>query len=253
MISFLIGLACFALAFWVTVDTKKTEFSGFYDESALLLLITGPIAVVLVSRGIFATLKGFKTVIGILFSSPRSQSKRVIKDLSELHAAVRSEGLGSLMSFKDRVKNQFLREGIQMVLGGFSADEIRQHLSVKIQMNQSLYQNTGDLFETLGKNCPAMGLIGTVIGLILMLSHLSDPTNIGTGMAVALLATLYGLILGTVIYTPLCDKVRHYGEKMYEIELMALNGLILIKDKKSEGHLENIFSTYSRHGKKSSS
>jgi chemotaxis protein MotA len=90
-----------------------------------------------------------------------------------------------------------------------------------------------------------MGLLGTIVGLVQMLSNMSDPTRLGPGMALALLTTLYGLLLGTVVYTPISEKIAIYAEKTLQRDLMILEGVMLMKEKKSHAHLRDVLSTYS--------
>ena len=87
-------------------------------------------------------------------------------------------------------------------------------------------------------------MIGTLMGLIGMMSNLSDPATIGSGMALALITTLYGLLLGTILYAPFGEKIAIEAEKSQELNLMVMEGVLALKGKKSSVHLKNIMSTY---------
>jgi chemotaxis protein MotA len=92
-------------------------------------------------------------------------------------------------------------------------------------------------------------MIGTLMGLIGMMANLSDPASIGSGMALALITTLYGLLLGTIIYAPFGEKIALEAEKSQELDLMVLEGVLALKSKKSSVHLKNIMATYGTNNK----
>jgi chemotaxis protein MotA len=101
-----------------------------------------------------------------------------------------------------------------------------------------------NLFENMSKLCPGMGMIGTLMGLIAMLSNMNDPTKLGSGMAMALITTLYGLMLGTILYGPWGEKIQIEAEKIHEIDMMVLEGVLNIRGKKSSIHMKDIVKTY---------
>ena len=101
-------------------------------------------------------------------------------------------------------------------------------------------------FENMAKVSPGVGMIGTLLGLIGMMSQISDPSTIGSGMALALITTLYGLLLGTLLYAPFGEKISIEAEKILEIDTLVLEGVLALKDKKSSLHLKDIMKTYSK-------
>jgi chemotaxis protein MotA len=158
---------------------------------------------------------------------------------------VRNEGVGVLAKYKPAIRNPMLKDGITLILSGFTADEIRHNLTAKINTKQTQFTHASTLFENLGKLCPGIGMLGTIVGLVKMLSNMSDPSALGPGMAVALITTLYGLLLGTVVYSPVGEKITIYAEKILQLDLMILEGVLLLKEKKSQAHLRDVLSTYS--------
>ncbi len=87
-------------------------------------------------------------------------------------------------------------------------------------------------------------MMGTLLGLISMLSKLSDPASIGSGMALALVTTLYGLLLGTIIYAPFSEKIAIEAEKIYKLDMLVFDGVMALKGKKSSVHFRDIIKTY---------
>lgn len=249
MLSNLLGLSGFAYAFYFVVTNHATQFNGFYDKSALVLLLLAPLSVILMSHGTRQLLDGVRIIFSMAISNQQKEMLNIANILTALGHAVRQEGMGAVNQYKSQAKNQLFREGLTLILNSFTADEIRHNIIAKINTRQAQMHSASNMFETLGKLCPAMGLVGTIAGLVLMLSNLSDPTKIGAGMAVSLLATLYGLVLGTVVYTPVAEKIHNSAEKTRQLETMILEGLILLKEKKSQAHLRDVIGTYSENGR----
>ena len=96
----------------------------------------------------------------------------------------------------------------------------------------------------MSKVSPGVGMIGTLLGLINMMANLRDPSQIGGGMALAMITTLYGLILGTILYGPCSEKITLEAEKSHEVDLMVLEGVLSLNGKKSSVHMRDIMSTF---------
>lgn len=250
MLSVFFGLGGFAFSFWFVLNFHGDKFSGFFEKSAFVLLLVSPISVIFMSHSFVDFFSAMKTLFSMASMNQSKEMNNIANQLAQLSSAVRNEGIGVLAMRKDQVKNQFFRDGLTLILNSFTADEIKHNLVAKINTKQTQFSHAANLFESLGKLCPGMGLVGTIIGLVQMLSNLSDPSKLGAGMAVSLLATLYGLILGTVIYTPLSEKINIYAEKSLQLDTMIMEGVLLLKEKKSNAHLRDVLSTYQSHGGK---
>lgn len=249
MISILLGLGGFAFAFFFVLTHHAAKFEGFFDLPAFTLLTVAPISVIFVSHNFLDFFAGLRVVATMGFKNQTKEMTQIVNQLTMFSSAVRTEGMGVLATQKDRVKNPLFKEGLTLILNSFTVEEIRHNLIAKINTKQTQFEHAANLFESLGKLCPGMGLVGTIIGLVQMLTNLSDPAKLGAGMAVSLLATLYGLILGTVIYTPISEKIKIYAEKVLQIDTMIMEGVSLLKDKKSSAHFQNVVRTYSHGGK----
>lgn len=247
MLSFTFGLAGFIFSFWFVLTHHPEHFSGFFDVSAFVLLTVAPLSVTFVSHSFVDFFAGIKTLFSMAFLNQSKEMDTISNNLTQLSSAVRNEGIGVLAQYKEKIKNQFFKDGITLILNSFTPDEIKHNLIAKINTKQTQFQHAANLFESLGKLCPGMGLVGTIIGLVQMLSHMSDPSKLSAGMAVSLLATLYGLILGTVIYTPISEKINIYAEKKLQLDTMIMEGVVLLKEKKSTAHFRDVVNTYSQH------
>ena len=245
MASILAGLGGFSFAFWYVLFHHGHEFTGFFDPGAFVLLTVAPLSVIFMSHSFHDFFGGLGTLISMAVTNHTREMVSISNQLSAISSGVRNEGMGVLAKFKGQLRNAFFRDGLGLILSSFTTEEIRHNMIAKINTKQIAFGHASNLFESLGKLCPGMGLVGTIIGLVQMLSNLTDPSKLGSGMAVSLLSTLYGLILGTVIYTPVSEKIRIFGEKSLQLDQMILEGVLLLKEKKSTAHFRDVVNTYS--------
>jgi chemotaxis protein MotA len=245
MISSLIGISMFLSTLWfVMFHSSGEKFTGFYNQTALILLAAGPLAIILISRSLGDVWGAIRTLLTMTFSSDSKEKTNVANSLAIISRDVTARGMGALAGHRNSVKNPLFRDGLALILNGFTADEIKHNLIAKTNIEHARMIAASSMFEQLGKIAPAMGLLGTLVGLVQMLANLSDPSAIGPGMAVSLLATLYGLILANAIYIPLADRVETYSERYLQVNTMVLEGILLLKERKSSAHLRDVVKTY---------
>lgn len=254
MISSLLGISMFVATLWfVMFHAAAEKFTGFYNQTALILLIAGPISIILISRSIIDLWGAIRTLITMTFCNDTKEKTLVANSLAIISREVSTKGMGALTHHRATVKNPLFRDGLALILNGFTAEEIKHNLIAKTNIEHARMTAASTLFEQLGKIAPAMGLLGTLVGLVQMLANLSDPSAIGPGMAVSLLATLYGLILANAIYIPLADRIEAYSERFLQVNTMVLEGILLLKERKSGAHLRDVVQTYDgKHGSGSS-
>jgi len=201
------------------------------------------------SHSIVDFFTSIRTLAGMAFLNTSKEMIGISNSLTQLSQAVRADGVGVLAQHKDSVKNPLFRDGLTLILNGFTPEEIRHNLIAKINTRQAQFNSAANLFESLGKLCPGLGLLGTIIGLVKMLANMQDPKALGSSMALSLLATLYGLIFGTVLYMSISEKIRIYAEKSLQLDTMIMEGVLLLKEKKSGAHFRDVLNTYgSGHG-----
>jgi chemotaxis protein MotA len=248
MLGIVLGLLGFAFALWITITNPFPNRGGYLDYASLVLLTVGPLSIIFVSHNFLDFFRGIRVVFSMATLSQKKEMDQISNQLTQLSASVRNEGMGVVAKFKDQVRNPLFKDGLQLILSSFNPDEIKHNLVAKINSRQSQFGHAQNLFESLAKLCPGMGLLGTIIGLVQMLSQLDDPKKIGPALAVALLSTLYGLVFGSVIYGPIAEKIMIHADKVRELDLMVLEGVLLLKEKKSNAHLRDVLNTYGSAG-----
>ncbi len=239
-------IAIFGISFsiWFALTQHGTSFGGYFDKTALVLIGVMPPSVMLLSHSLHDFVVGCKILFDSLFRAPQRVHGEVIDVLTKSSALVRANGIGALVNARSHIRYELLRDGISLIVNDFSPDEIRHNLTNKINAKQSRMALAVNLFENMSKLCPGVGMIGTLIGLISMMSNLKNPDQIGPGMALAMITTLYGLLIGTVLYGPCGEKISLEAEKTLEVDLMVLEGVLGLKNKKSSIHMKDIMNTY---------
>jgi chemotaxis protein MotA len=146
--------------------------------------------------------------------------------LVTLGHTIKRNGLIVLDREAEKTPDQFLKLALQLAVDGQSEHEIRRMLNIEMRAASERSWHAVSVFETMGNFAPAMGLIGTLIGLIQMLGSLDDPTTVGPAMAVALTTTLYGAVLANLIFLPVAGKLRNYIDQQNALKSITIEGVV---------------------------
>ena len=204
-----------------------TGWSKFLDPASLLVVLGGTAAAVTVSRP-FGRLKVFLSEIPVLFSFSPPNAQRYVDQLSNFSRIARREGMLALDRRLDEVDNELLRFGLELMVDGSDEDELRKLLSQRISERRQRRNLVPELFMLAGTYSPAFGMVGTLIGLIQMLQNLEDPSQIGAGMATALVTTFYGAVLANLVFLPLSNRAETQNRALEKIERIILEGTLSI-------------------------
>ncbi len=197
----------------------------FVDLTSILIVVVGSFFVVAIKFSITYLPNAFKVAFKA-FSSKVDKPEDLIDQVYELAKAAKKSGILALESFE--ISNDFLGRGIQMLVDGYDPQVIREILTKDRDLTLHRHEQGRKIFEALTDVAPAMGMIGTLIGLVQMLSNMKDPKSIGPAMAVALLTTLYGALIANVITAPIADKLTlrsEEEEKNYNLCIDAVMGI----------------------------
>ncbi len=197
----------------------------FFNVPSILVVVGGSLFVVAVKFSLKQLLNTLKVTIKA-FSSKVDKPEDLIDQVYELAKASKKSGILALESFD--ISNGFLERGIMMLVDGYDPDVIREILTKDKELTIDRHQKGRKVFEAFADVAPAMGMIGTLIGLVDMLSNMKDPKSIGPAMAVALLTTLYGAVIANVIAQPIADKLAlrsEEEEKNYNLCIDAVMGI----------------------------
>lgn len=197
----------------------------FFNVPSILIVVGGSFFVVAIKFSIKHLPNAVKVAFKA-FSSRVDRPEDLIDQVYELAKAAKKSGILALESFD--ISNDFLQRGIMMLVDGYDPAVIRDILTKERDLTITRHQQGRKIFEALADVSPAMGMIGTLIGLVDMLSNMKDPKAIGPAMAVALLTTLYGAVIANVIAQPIADKLSlrsEEEEKNYNLCIDAIMGI----------------------------
>ena len=218
------GLAvAFGLVFLAI--TYSGELSSFFDLSSLLIVLGGTFGATLINHSPEEILRSSEAVRAVLWPDRQAGLVR-LRRLVELATKARNEGLLVLEEAQTFEPDPFLRNALQLLADGLTPEEVQRTLEIEIAHIDDRHRRGAQCLQTMAAIAPAMGLIGTLIGLVQMLENLNDPSKIGPGMATALLTTFYGSMLAYALFTPLAGKLRARSEEELILKQMTLEGIM---------------------------
>jgi chemotaxis protein MotA len=220
-------LAAFSLMGFAVM--QGGSFESFLNLPALLIVLGGTLGACLVYYPLHKVMGIFAIVKKAFVAHTESYAERM-GELARLAETARRQGILALGERVDALPDTFFRRSMQMTVDGTDPGEIAAVMGREIAATGERHRMGADIFSTMGTFAPAMGMIGTLIGLVNMLQALDDPANIGPAMAVALLSTLYGALLANLVFFPLSGKLRYRSWRETMLREMTLTGVLAIAE-----------------------
>lgn len=227
-IASVIGLVVVAALLVASILIGGGSFSSFIDIPSGMVVIGGAIAAALIAFPLKDFLGVFKVLLKVFLNKAEDVPK-IIDQIVELAEVARKDGLLALESRMADVEHPFIKLGMQMAVDGSPPEVIEDIMRTEVESIASRHSQGKGLMDTLGRYAPAYGMIGTLMGLIMMLSNMSDPSSIGAGMAVALITTLYGAIISNAVFLPFADKLGFINKKELVSKEIIIRGIMAIQ------------------------
>lgn len=213
----------------------------FVNAPSLFIVMGGTGMVVLVKFTLSQYFGAFKVAVNA-FKSKLQQPEDIIPQIVEMSSLARKEGLLALEEIE--ISNPFLKSGIDMLIDGSAPEDTRKLLTKDKREISERHKLGAQVFEASGDVAPAMGMIGTLIGLVQMLSNMDDPKSIGPAMAVALLTTLYGAVLANMVFLPMADKLKLRRSEEEKLNSICLDGVLAIQEGQNPRVIESLLKLY---------
>lgn len=214
---------------------------AFMNTPSLVIVLGGTIAITLMKFPLSHMLGAFQVALKAFIHKTEKPSDLVEQSV-HLAGIARKEGVLGLEEVE--VDNEFLRKGIQFVVDGHEPELIERMLAKDIELTIERNNDGISIFKAIGDVAPAMGMIGTLIGLVQMMSNMDDPKTIGPAMAVALLTTLYGAVLANVIALPIADKLAHRSQEEKTNKSLIIDGIRSIQEGMNPRVMEAMLNSY---------
>ncbi|MGM0507863.1 MAG: motility protein A [Fusobacteriota bacterium] len=204
------------------------DISPFVDVQSLAIVAGGTFGALFISyplpvmlKSVFYVQKAFLNKVPDLVST--------INNLVSFAEKARREGLLALEGDIEEVDNEFLKKGVQLIVDGTEPELVQSILDSEVSFIEERHKLGKDLMEDGASYGPAYGMLGTLIGLILMLGNLSDPSSLGPSMAIALITTLYGSFIANVIFSPIATKLGYYSGQEILSKQLIIEGILSIQ------------------------
>ena len=217
-----------ALILWAVLS--KSSLGVFIDGGSIAIVLGGSAAAVLIAF----PLKSVLSLAGVLKKALFAKSSaplELIQDMVRYAEIARRDGILALENVVGEASDEFLVSGIRMAVDGTDPDIVEQMLTSELDALAQRHEHGKSLLDTLGKYAPAFGMIGTLVGLVIMLQNMNDPSKIGPGMAIALLTTLYGSLVANLVALPLSDKLSVRSAEELLVKSIIIRGILAIEQK----------------------
>jgi len=235
------------LALIVVSMLMSGDLGMFVNIPSVVIVVGGSIFAVMAKYGLGQFLGAMK-VAGKSFKTSLPDPVALIEEIVALADEARKGGLLSLEG--KEVSSDFLQRGIQLLVDGHDPEVVSALLSK--DKNQAVQRHTigSSIFMALAEIAPAMGMIGTLIGLVAMLANMDDPKSIGPAMAVALLTTLYGAIIANAMCGPIADKLKLRASEEAMIKSLVIDALLAIQNGQNPRVIDSMLRNYLPEGKR---
>lgn len=202
---------------------------GYYVDIPSMILVIGATFTSMFFSVPLRNLKNTFRIIRKLIFPAKISVEKIIGDMVRYAEQARRNGILSLESVTREIDDPFLVRGLQLAIDGTDPQLIEQVLNAEIDAIADRHDMGKYIFDSMAKYAPAFGMIGTLVGLVIMLQNMDDPSKIGPGMAVAILTTLYGAIIANSIALPLADRMAKRSAEELMVKTIILKGIMAIQ------------------------
>jgi len=230
-----------AMMVWAMFASSSGNLSMFADMPSAIIVIGGSLFALIMKFTLQQFGAAFKAA-GKAFMFKMESPEELIEKAVQLADSARKGGFLALEEAE--IPNAFMQKGINMLVDGHDADVVRGTLEKDIEQTYARHAMYVNFFKQMGDLGPAMGMIGTLIGLVAMLSNMSDPKAIGPAMAVALLTTMYGAIQANCLCMPLADKMSIRNDEEKTNNELILDAIMGIQDGQNPKVIEGVLRNY---------
>lgn len=228
----------FALSFIVGAIAMGSGNADFINLPSVLIVVCGTIAATAISYS-GEELRQSGKIFGQSFRQKIQSPTKLAAALIDMAVVAKKKGVLALSGYEGELsKDKFLQNAMQMVIDGYNPKDIDFLLTQEIEAEAERHKRSSSIAKRASEIAPAMGLIGTLVGLVQMLANLENPETIGPAMAVALLTTFYGAILGMVILAPLGVKLEKRGADEYLLKRLIKTACVSISSQDNPRKLE---------------
>lgn len=222
---------------------EGVHISALIQPTAALIVLGGTFGACFVSFPLPTIIGAIKN-IRIVFLPAKVDHDQVVKDIINYATKARRNGLISLEQEAQSVRDPFIKKGISLVVDGIDPQKLRETLEADIMAYEDHTKHSAEFYEAAGGYSPTIGIVGAVLGLIHVMANLSDTSKLGGGIAVAFVATIYGLMVANIVCIPIGTKIKIRMKEEVLRRVMILEGLIAIQNGENPHFIEQKLMAY---------
>lgn len=204
---------------------EKGKLADITQPTAAFIVLGGTFGAVLVSMPMSVVMGAVKRLSHVLFEKSRS-AQILIEEIIEFATKARKHGLVSLEQDSDRISDPFLKKAITLAVDGTDIQEIRKMLELEITLVEHQAETEAKVFESAGGFAPTIGIIGAVMGLIQVMKDLGNLEAVGHGIAVAFVATIYGVGVANIFLLPFASKIKCRTQHEVQMRELIVEGVV---------------------------
>lgn len=240
LVGVLLGASLLAIAIAIA---PGASFEAFIDYPSIMVVIGGSFSAVLICFPLRSFLNTARVAKNIFFNKQENVSQ-LIEQIVSLAETARRDGLLALEGRLEELSNPFVVLGIQMAVDGTRPEVIEDILRTEMDAVASRHRSGKGVIDQMGRFAPAFGMIGTLMGLVIMLGNMDDPAAIGPGMAVALITTLYGAVMANLLFLPFAEKLGFINKHELLAMEIIVRGIMGIQSGDNPRVIEQKLSTF---------
>lgn len=233
----IVGLLLGVSAILLGQHLEGGHLSTLVNGPALLIVFGGTIGAVMLQSPLATFVRGMR-LFSWTFVPPKIENEAIIEKIIAWSHIARKEGLLGLENIEESEKDIFARKGLQLLIDGSEPENIRAVLEVDVYTKEHFDLQAVRIFESMGGYSPTIGIIGAVLGLIQVMGNLSDPSKLGGGIAVAFVATIYGVGLANLFFLPVANKLKNLVHLQSLNREMIIEGMVAIAEGENPRNIE---------------
>ncbi|MBC3880152.1 flagellar motor protein [Undibacterium sp. LX40W] len=217
----LIGIVLVLVGILAGQTLEGGHLSSLLQPAAFTIVVVSTIGAVLLQSRLPVFIRGIKMLKWIAFM-PEDKNRKNVQDALVWSVVARREGFLSLERYIDSAKDAFIEKGLKLVIDGVDPERLKEILDVDISFYEMEQRQAIKIWDAAGGYSPTIGILGAVLGLIHVMENLSDPNKLGSGIAVAFVATIYGVGLANLFFLPVANKLKEIvGREVVRREMLA--------------------------------
>lgn len=225
--SSLVGITIAIAGILLGQSIEGGHIGSLVQPAAFIIVVCGTLGAVLLQNNLSIFIAGIK-MLRLVFSTPIDDRRALSKRISLWSNFARKEGIFNLEPYLKKETEPFIQKGLKLMIDGTPPEKIREICAIDMHFYEIQQRNAAKIWNSAGGYAPTVGILGAVLGLIHVMENLSDPSKLGSGIAVAFVATIYGVGLANLVFLPIASKLKIIIQHEMKRREMLLNAWVSI-------------------------